>query len=173
MDTDTPEIVDNVDFNTFQTRFCQTIAVRVNTIGQIFGLCQAVLSLCNLIAEHLRVLCANTVKAVSVQRDVDTLRDVFFRCRKVHKGKLKLDRCVKEVEELAPPIKDSGLILVLTELVVCILKLDGLYKMRVGNTANPIRPHALIGYAVLRGFLFLIRPVCPCDCGFDLFFLRA
>ena len=167
------EIVDNINLNTFQTGFRQTKAVRVYAIGQIFRLCQAVLSLGYLVAEHLRVFRPDAVKAVSVERNVNALRNVFLRRGEVHKRELKLNGSVKEIEKLAPPIKDGGLILILTELIVCILKLDGFHIMRICYAANPIRPNALIGDAVLCGFLFLIRPIRLCDGGFDLLFLRA
>jgi hypothetical protein len=48
-----------------------------------------------------------------------------IRCH-VHKAQLKMHRAVKEVEERAPFLKDLRLILLLGELVVDILKLDGL-----------------------------------------------
>ena len=80
---------------------------------------------------------------------------------------------VKVVQEIAPRLKDGGLVLILRELVVDVLILDRFGVARVGHTADAVRPHTLIRDAVLRRFFFLIRSVRSCDGGFDLFSFGA
>ena len=79
------------------------------------------------------------------------------------------DGAVKVVEKIAPAFKDSGLILVLGELIVDVLKLDGLGLMGICDSADAVRPHPLIGDAVLGGLLLPVRPVRPGNRRFDLF----
>lgn len=80
---------------------------------------------------------------------------------------------VKVIQEITPRIKNGGLVLILTELVVDVLKLYGFCVMRIGDAANAVWPHTLIGDAVLRGFFFFICALRVCEGGFDLPLFRA
>ena len=122
-----------------------------------------------LILQHTGVLGADAVKLVPAGRNGNAPCKGFLRSREVHKGKLELHGAVKVVQEIAPRLKDGGLVLVLRELVVDVLILDRFGVARVGHTTDAVRPHTLIRDAVLRRFFLLIRSVRSCDGGFDLF----
>ena len=66
-----------------------------------------------------------------------------------HKRKLKADAGIKEVQEAAPFLKDSRLILLLCQLVIDVLKLNGFGVVVVRHTAYTIREHPLKGNAIL------------------------
>ena len=65
------------------------------------------------------------VEPVILIRDDDALLKGFRAGSQVEEGKLKVNGCVEVVEEIAPALKDRGLIVVLSKLVVDILKLNG------------------------------------------------
>ena len=54
-----------------------------------------------------------------------------------------MNGAVKEVEEAAPLIEDSGFVLLLCQLVVDVLKLNGFGVVVVGHTTNAIGKHPL------------------------------
>ena len=66
-----------------------------------------------------------------------------------------MNRAVKIIEEITPPLKDCRLIFVLGELIVDVLKLDGLCVVAVRYAADSVRPHPFIRDTVLRRFSFL------------------
>ena len=167
------EVVEKVGFNAFQTGLCCAKIVCFNAEGQVFGLNQTVVAAGKLVLQHLGILGADSIKFIAAGRDGDAPGKGFLRCRQVDKGKLELHRAVKVIQKIAPRFKDCGLILVLRKLVVDVLILDGFGVARIGHTADTVRPHTLIWDAVLRRFLFLIRPVRPCDGGLDLFSFGA
>ena len=51
-----------------------------------------------------------------------------------------MNRAVKIIEEITPTIKDCRLIFVLGELIVDVLKLNGLCVVAVRYAADPVRP---------------------------------
>ena len=55
----------------------------------------------------------------------------------------------KIIEEITPALKDRGLIFILGELIVDVLKLNGLCVVAVRYTGHPVRPHPFIGDTVL------------------------
>ena len=162
------EIVEDIDFQTFQTHFCHAVGLGFDTEGQIFGFDQSVVATLQLPLKHLCVFLPDAVKFISLWRDADALGEYLFGNGKVCKGELEFDGRIEEIEEITPCFKDRGFILVLGKLVVDILELDGLGEIGVGDNADAIGHHALIGNTVLRRFFFLIRPVCSCDGCFDL-----
>ena len=167
------EVVEEVRFDTLQPGLCRTEAVSVDAEGEILGLDKAVVASGKLVLEHLRVFGADAVELVALGRDGDALGEALLGCGEVHKGELELHGAVKVIQEITPRLKDGGLVLVLRELVVDVLVLDGLGVMRIGDAADTVGPHTLIGDAVLRRLLFLIRPVRSGDGGLDLFSFGA
>src|SRR5699024_7767198 len=73
--------------------------------------------------------------------------NTFFKAIRIgshiHKGQLKMNRAVKKVEKATPFIKNSSLVLLLCQLVVDVLKLNGFSVVAVGYTANTIGKHSL------------------------------
>ena len=118
--------------------------------------------------KHLGIFFTDAVKFISLGRDADALGENLLGNREVGKGELEFDGRIEEIEEITPCFKDGSFILVLGKLVVDVLELDGLGKIGVGDNADAVWHHALIGNTVLRRFFFLIRPVCSCDGCFDL-----
>ena len=83
--------------------------------GEILGLNEAVVAAGKLILQHTGVLGADAVKLVP-QGGMEMLRaKVSCEDREVHKGKLELHGAVKVVQEIAPRLKDGGLVLILRE----------------------------------------------------------
>ena len=167
------EVVQKVGFDALQTGLGSAEVVGLNAEREILGLNEAVVAAGKLILQHTGVLGADAVKLVPAGRNGNAPCKGFLRSREVHKGKLELHGAVKVVQEIAPRLKDGGLVLILRELVVDVLILDCFGVARVGHTANTVRPHTLIRDAVLRRFFFLIRSVRSCDGGFDLFSFGA
>ena len=75
--------------------------------------------------QHPGVLGAELVEAVALQGDGDAPGVGIPRGGEVDEGELEADGGIKIVEEVAPAVENGGLVLVLVELVVDILKLHG------------------------------------------------
>ena len=84
-----------------------------------------------------------------------------------------MDAGIEEVHEEAPFLKDGGLVLVLVELVVDILKLNGFGVVIIRHAANAVGEYPLKRDAVLCGFLSFILSLSIGDCGFNLPLLRS
>ena len=82
----------------------------------------------------------HVIEPVILIRDDDALLEGFRAGRQVEEGKLKVNGCVKVVQEIAPALKDRGLIVVLSKLVVDILKLNGFGVVVIRDAADPVRP---------------------------------
>ena len=167
------EVVQKIGFDALQTGLCRAEVVGFNAESEILGLNEAVVAAGKLILQHTGVLGADAVKFIPAGRNGNAPCKGFLRSREVHKGKLKLHGAVKVVQEIAPRLKDGGLVLVLRKLVVDVLILDRFGVARIGHTTDAVRPHTLIRDAVLRRFFLLIRSVRSCDGGFDLFSFGA
>ena len=124
--TKTLEVIKYIGLNTLQTGLGSFDAVRVDTKGQVFGLDETVVTSGQLILQHCGVFLADTVKGVPLGRDGNGVSKGLLRCRKVQKRQLEMNRAIKIIEEITPPLKDCRLIFVLGELIVDVLKLDGL-----------------------------------------------
>ena len=83
-----------------------------------------------------------------------------------------MDGAVEEVEEAAPLLKDSRLVLLLGELVVDVVELDGLGVVVVRHTADAVREHPLERDGLLGGAGSAVIPAGLLDDGPDLLFLR-
>ena len=93
--------------------------------GQVLGLGQAVVALGQLGAQHLGVLGADGIVAIVLRRDPDALfKTLLIRCH-VDEGHLEMNRAVKEIQKAAPFLKDGLLILLLSQLIVDVLVLNG------------------------------------------------
>ena len=79
----------------------------------------------------------------------------------------------KIVEEVAPAVENGGLVLVLVELVVDILKLHGFRVVIVRHAAHAVGVHPLKGDAVLGGLLSLILTLGSCNRRVDLLSLGS
>ena len=99
----------------------------------------------------------HVIEPVILIRDDDALLEGFRTGRQVEEGKLKVNGCVKVVQEIAPALKDRGFIIILRQLVVDILKLNGFGVVVVGDTADAVRPHPLIRDRVLRCMRAFLR----------------
>ena len=137
------EVIHQVVLDVFQTRFDLRHAFALDAVGQKLRFGQAVVALGKLLAEHLRVLSTNIIKAVLLVRDADGLFKIrTVRCR-VHKRQLKFDGAVEKVEKTAPFLKDGGLVLLLRQLIVDILILDGAGVVAGTDTAGAVLKHPL------------------------------
>ena len=127
----TLEVVEYISLNTLQSGLGGFDTVSVNAKGQVFGLDQTVVASGQLILQHRGVFLTDTVKSVPLGRDGNGIGKSLLRCRKVQKRQLEVDRAVEVVEEITPAFKDCGLIFILGELVVDVLKLNGLCVVAV------------------------------------------
>ena len=144
------EVVHQVVLDVLQPRFNLCHAVALNAVGQKLRFRQAVVALGKLLPQHLTVLGANIVKTILLVRDADGLFKVCGIGGGIHKGQLKVDRAVEKVEKTAPFLKDGGLVLLLRQLVIDILILDGTGVVAGTNTAGAVLKHPLERDALLR-----------------------
>ena len=93
---------------------------------QVLGFGQAIVALRQLLFQHLAILGTDRIEAVLLERDADTLFKTLGIGTQVHKGKLEVNGAVKEIQETAPLIEDGSLIFLLCQLIVDVLKLNGL-----------------------------------------------
>ena len=142
--------------------------IRMDAERQVLGLGQAVVAAGELLPEHLRVLNADRVEPVVLERDSDGLLKTLRVRRKVHKRQLKVDGAVEKVQEAAPFLKDGGLVLLLGELVVDVRKLDGLSVVVGGNAADAVREHPLKGNRLLRRARYPVIPAGGLHDGLNL-----
>jgi len=137
------EVVHQVVLDVLQPGFDLFHAVALDAIGQEFGLGQAIVALGKLLSQHLGILGAHIIKTILLVRDTDGLFKVCAVRSGIHKGQLKVDRAVEEVEKRAPFLKNSGLVLLLRQLIVDILILDGAGVIAGTDTAGAVLKHPL------------------------------
>ena len=157
-DADPLEVVEQIRLHMVQPGLGLLHGRRLDAEGQVLGFGQTVVAAGELAFEHLAVLHAHTVKLIPCQRDADGTLKALRVGRHVHKGQLKADGAVEEVEKAAPLLKDGGLVLLLGKLVVDVIKLDGLGVVVVGYPADTVREHPLERDRLLGG---AGRPVIP------------
>ena len=117
----------------------------------MLALNEAVVPALELVLQHGAVLCSQAVVLIAPQGDGDAVAVSFFICGRVHEAELETYRGIKIVEEVAPAVEDGVLVLVLAQLVVDVLKLNGLAVKTALHAAYPVREHSLERDAVLRG----------------------
>ena len=100
-------------------------AFALHAKGDEFGLGQTIIALGKLLAQHLGILRTNIIETISLVRDTDAFLKLGAVGCHVHKGQFKFDAGIKEVQKTAPFLKNRGLILLLCQLIVDVLILDG------------------------------------------------
>lgn len=126
-------------------------AFALHTKGDEFGLGQTIIALGKLLPQHLGILGTNIVKAVLLERNANALFKLgAVRCH-VHEGQLKFDGAVEEVQKTAPFLKNRRLILLLCQLIVDVLILDGAGVVVGLHPAGAILEHPLHGDGLLGG----------------------
>ena len=113
-----PEVI----FNTLQTGFGNFDVFCLNAKGEVLGLYQSVVALGKLIVEHFCVFGTDAVKIVCLRLDGNAAFVVLGIGGHIEEGKLKSHRAVKVVEEIAPTLKNGGLVLILCKLIINIVK---------------------------------------------------
>ena len=126
-------------------------AVALDAVGQEFGLGQTVVALGKLLPQHLAVLGSHIIKAILLVRDADALFKLGAVGCHVHKGQFKFDAGIKEVQKTAPFLKNGGLVLLLGELIIDVLILDGAGVVVGLHPAGAILKHPLHGDGLLGG----------------------
>ncbi len=84
------------------------------------------------------------IKAVVPVRIQNALLKVFRVRGQIQERELQMNPAVKVIEKITPAFKDGGLVVILRQLVIDVLKLDGFCVIAVGDTADAVRPHPLI-----------------------------
>ena len=102
--------------------------------------------------QHGHVLGTDAVEVIPLEGNRDCTGKGFFGCRKVQKRQLKSDRAVEVVEEVTPALKKCRLVLVLRELIVDVLELDGLGVMAVRQAAKDRNLVAISDYYTKDGY---------------------
>ena len=167
------EVVENICLNPFQPGLGRPQAVRLDAERQVLGFNQAVVAFCQLVLEHLAVLRPDGVEVIALHGNLDAAGEGLPGGHQIEKRQLKVDRAVKIIEEITPALEDCGFILILAELVVDVLELDGFGIAAIRHFADAVRPHPLIRDAVLGRFFLFIRAVGTGDSRLDLLFVGA
>ena len=143
------KVVHQVVLDVLQPRFDLRHAVALDAVGQKLCFRQAVVSLGKLLPQHLAVLGSHIIKAILLVRDADGLLEVCRIGGGIHERQFKVDRAVEKVEKRAPFLKDGGLVLLLRQLIVDILILDGAGVVAGTDTAGAVLKHPLERNALL------------------------
>ena len=164
------EVVEQIVLDVFQPGFGQLHAVRLDAEGNELGLGQTVVALGQLLTQHLAVLGPHVIEAVLLERDTDAALKVGGIGGDVHKGQFKVDGAVEKIQKAAPLLENSSLVLLLSQLVVDVLKLDGAGVVVGAHPAGPVLEHPLKRDGLLG------RPGRPCrlalvDCRLNLLVL--
>ena len=166
------EVIEQIGLNAVETGFCFFDVGSFDTEGQILGLDKTVIATGKLTTEHFRVFLTDVIEVIVLRGNDDALTVGVLICRHIHKRQLELNGAVKVIKKITPALKDRCFILVLIELIVDVLELDGLGEVTGFHTAHPIGEHSLKWDAVLCRLLFIILIFRSCDGGFDLLLFR-
>ena len=126
-------------------------AFTLHSKGDELGLSQTIIALGKLLAQHLGILRTNIIETVLLVRDTDALFKLGAVGRHVHKGQLKFDGAVEEVQKTAPFLENGGPVLLLGELIIDVLILDGAGVVVGLHPAGAILEHSLHGDGLLGG----------------------
>ena len=118
--------------------------------GQELGLGETVVALGQLVLQHLRVFVTDTVEIIFPVRDPDPGLEALRVSRHIHETELEMDGAVEEVQETAPFLEDGRFVLLLGQLVVDILELDGL-GVKASDAADAVGEHPVKGNRLLGG----------------------
>ena len=144
------EIVQQINLDALQAGLGGLDVVGVNAEGDELGFRQTVIAFGQLILKHIDVFQPNIIETVVPQGNHDGLLKGLSVGGQVQEGKLKTDTGVKIVEKIAPSLENGGLVLALGQLVIDILKLDGLGEMGIRDLTHAVQIHPLIGNGFLR-----------------------
>ena len=122
----TMEFLVSIGSITKEAGFRRAQTVGFNGKGDIFCFDKPVVSLCKLVFQHIPVFCADRVESVLLCRDIDRLFRFAPLRPLIDERELHRNGSVKVVEEVAPVLKNGGLVVCLCKLIVNIFKGDGL-----------------------------------------------
>ena len=145
------EVVEQIVLNVVQTGLDLRHALALYAKGDEFGLGQTIIALGKLLAQHLGILRTNIVETVLLVRNADALFKLGAVGRHVHKGQFKFDGAVEKVQKTAPFLENRRLILLLGELVIDVLILDGARVVVGLHPAGAILKDPLHGDGLLGG----------------------
>ena len=137
------EIIEQIILNMSKPRLCLTHGLCFDTESQIFCFRQTIITLRELLFQHLAVFCPHGIKVIFFEWDTDAFFKALRIGTHIHEGQFKMDGAVKKVEKTAPFIEDGCFIFLLCQLIVDVLKLNGFGVIAVCHTANPVRKHPL------------------------------
>ena len=162
----------DIKLDALQPLLGDAVVLRFDAEGDVARLLEAVVALGELGLQHLGVFAPDLVEIITARRNDDTLFQRVVPAIEIMEGELEPNRRVEVVQKIAPALKDGRLVIVLGELVVDVLETDGLGVERVTHATDAVRPHPLVGDAVLRGRgLLALSAACPANGGVDLFAL--
>ena len=166
------EIVHQINLNALQPGLGLLDVVGINAEGDILRFRQTVISLGELTLKHFRVFLADIVKAVVLIGDNNRLLEALSPGSQVQERKLKMDAGIEVVQEIAPAFEDRRFIVVLRQLIIDILELNGLGIVLLSHPADPIGPHPLIWNGSLGRSRLLLVGAVPLQQLFQLLFFR-
>ena len=143
------EVVQQIVLNVVQTGLDLRHAFAHHPKGDELGLSQTIIALGKLLAQHLGILRTNIIETISLVRDADTFLKLGAVGCHVHKGQFKFDGAVEEVQKTAPFLKNGGLVLLLRQLIIDVLILDGAGVVVCFHPAGAILKHPLHGDRLL------------------------
>ena len=145
------EVVEQIVLDVIEPGLDLRHAFALHAKGDELGLGQTIIALGKLLAQHLGILRTNIIETISLVRDADTFLKLGAVGCHVHKGQFKFDGAVKKVEEGAPFLENGGLVLLLRQLIIDVLILDGASVVVCFHTAGAILKHPLHGDRLLGG----------------------
>ena len=107
------EVVEQIVLDVVKPRLDLRHAFALHTKGDEFGLGQTIIALGKLLAQHLGILRTNIIETISLVRDTDAFLKLGAVGCHVHKGQLKFDAGIKEVQKAAPFLENCSLIFLL------------------------------------------------------------
>ena len=143
------EVIQDICLDPLQLRPCFQNIVGFNREGDILCTHQAIVSFGKLIFQHLGIFHTDIIEVVVLRFDPDHPLKLCQVSFVIDKGQLEINRTVKIIQEIAPVLKDSAFILVLSQLVVNIVKADGLGIESILYPAYAVPSHLTVG----NGFL--------------------
>ena len=165
------EVIEQVCLNVLQPGFCLLHGFCFNAEGQIFGFGQTIVAALQLLAEHLAVFLTYIIEAILTRLNLNPAFKALHISSHIHKGQLKVDGAVKEVQEAAPFLKNGSFVLLLSQLIVDVLKLNGFCVIAVTDPADAVREHPLKRDRLLCRAGNTIIPFCLFNDRANLLFL--
>ena len=167
----TAEVVEQVGLHVFQPGLCLFHRLCLDAESQVLGFGQAIVAALQLLAQHLAVLLPDIVKTILPGFDLNPALKALHIRGHIHEGQFKVDGAVEEIQKAAPLLKDGSPVLLLGQLIVDVLELDGFCVIVVADPADAIREHPLKRDRLLRRAGNAIIPLCLFKDGANLLFL--